>query len=221
MAIDTSDINNLLSDPASVSLPVKIGAVIFIFCLAIFAGYKLIIVDQLAALDVVEAQELDKRQAYEIKQERANQLPAFKAQLAEMQISFGTLKDQLPSGTEIPGLILDISEKGLSNALEIELFQPEAEIPKEFFAEKPIKIEAKGTYAEIAGFVSDLSALPRIVTINGIELNHEKINPKDAAKQQSSTNNDDTGARLSFKATIKTYRYLSEEEIEEEEEDNG
>ena len=216
MAIDTSEINNLLSDPANVSLPIKIGAVAVVFCVAVFAGYKLVIVDQLAALDTVQAQEIEKRRAYEKKQARANQLPAFKAQLEEMQISFGALKDQLPSDTEIPGLILDISEKGLSNGLEIELFQPEAEISKEFFAEKPIKIEAKGTYAELAGFVSDLSALPRIVTINDIQLKHAVIKAESKNKNISITNKDQTDSRLSLKATIKTYRYLSEEEADEE-----
>ena len=214
MAIDTSEINNLLSDPANVSLPIKIGAVAVIFCVAVFAGYKLVIVDQLATFDTVKAQELDKRIAYEKKQARANQLPAFKAQLEEMQISFGALKDQLPSDTEIPGLILDISEKGLSNGLEIELFQPESEISKEFFAEKPIKIEAKGTYAELAGFVSDLSALPRIVTINDIQLKHAAV--KEDPKKKKRNNIEQTNSRLSLKATIKTYRYLSEEEADEE-----
>jgi len=215
MAIDTTEINNLLSDPANVSLPIKIGAVVIVFCLAVFAGYKLVIVDQLANLERVQAQEAQKRKAYEKKQARANQLPAFKAQLEEMQISFGALKDQLPSDTEIPGLILDISEKGLSNGLEIELFQPESEISKEFFAEKPIKIEAKGTYAELAGFVSDLSALPRIVTINGIQLKHAE--EKNASQKKKRNNaNKQSDSRLSLKATIKTYRYLSEEEVDEE-----
>ena len=113
-------------------------------------------------------------------------------------------------------MILDISEKGLSNGLEIELFQPEAEISKEFFAEKPIKIEAKGTYAELAGFVSDLSALPRIVTINDIQLKHAVIKAESKNKNISITNKDQTDSRLSLKATIKTYRYLSEEEADEE-----
>ncbi len=214
MAIDTSEINNLLSDPANVSLPIKIGAVVVVVCAAVFVGYKLVIVDQLATLESVQAQEQDKRRVYEKKQTRANQLPAYKAQLEEMQISFGALKDQLPSDTEIPGLILDISEKGLSNGLEIELFQPESEISKEFFAEKPIKIEAKGTYAELAGFVSDLSALPRIVTINDIQLKHAAV--KEDPKKKKRNNIEQTNSRLSLKATIKTYRYLSEEEADEE-----
>lgn len=217
MAIDTQEINNLLSDPANVSLPIKVGAVVIVFGLALFLGYKLVIVDQLAALKTVQAQEKDKRRVYEKKQARANQLPAYKAQLEEMQVSFGALKDQLPSDTEIPGLILDISEKGLSNGLEIELFKPENEIHKEFFAEKPIQIEAKGTYDELAGFVSDLSALPRIVTINNIRLQHE--NGSDPIKSNSISKKP-VITRLSFKAIIKTYRYLSEEEVEDDDEES-
>ncbi len=216
MAIDTQEINKLLVDPASVSLPIKVGAVVVIFALALFFGYKFVIVDQMESLKTVQSQELDKRKVYAKKQARANQLPLYKAQLEEMQISFGALKDQLPSDTEIPGLILDISEKGLTNGLEIELFKPEDEIHKEFFAEKPIKLEAKGTYDQLAGFVSDLSALPRIVTINNIRLEQEKLSEKEKDKNKT---NRKTIARLSLKATIKTYRYLSEDEVEEEDSD--
>ncbi len=219
MEINTQEINNLLSDPANVSLPIKIGAVVIIFGLALFLGYKLVIVDQLAVLETVKSQELDKRKAYEKKQRRANQLPAYKAQLEEMQISFGALKDQLPSDTEIPGLILDISEKGLTNGLEIELFQPEDEIHKEFFAEKPIKIVAKGTYSELAGFVSDLSALPRIVTINNIQLKPAEVKKEGPIKNKNT--NASEVSRLSLKATIKTYRYLSEEEVDGSADEEG
>jgi len=212
MAIDTQELNNLLNDPANVSLPIKIGAIAVVLGLTLFAGYKLVIVDQTETLKRVQAEELEKRKVYEKKQARANQLPAFKAQLAEMQASFGALKDQLPSDTEIPGLILDISEKGLSNGLEIELFKPKPEIQKEFFAEKPIELKAKGTYDELAGFVSDLSALPRIVTINNIHLEPVK---KEKNSNNAKTNNDirSTGvSRLSLHAIIKTYRYLNEDD---------
>jgi len=216
MAIDTQEINKLLVDPASVSLPIKIGAVVVVFALALFFGYKFVIVDQIESLKTVQAKELDIRKTYEKKQARANQLPLYKAQLEEMQISFGALKDQLPSDTEIPGLIMDISEKGLTNGLEIELFKPEDEVHKEFFAEKPIKLEAKGSYDQLAGFVSDLSALPRIVTINNIHLKHEEEKP--GVKDKSKNKNKKTSiARLSLKATIKTYRYLKDDEVEGEE----
>lgn len=211
MAIDTQELNNLLIDPANVSLPIKIGAIVVVFGLTLFAGYKLVIVDQMDSLKRVQSTESEKRRNYERKQARANQLPAYKSQLAEMQASFGALKDQLPSDTEIPGLILDISEKGLSNGLEIELFKPKPEIQKEFFAEKPIELKAKGTYEELAGFVSDLSALPRIVTINNIHLAPVK---KDSSKKNSTvseTNRSRGVSRLSLEAIIKTYRYLNEE----------
>ena len=212
MAIDTQELNNLLIDPANVSLPIKIGAIAVVFGLTLFVGYKLVIIDQTEKLKQVQSEELEKRRVYEKKQARANQLPAYKAQLAEMQASFGALKDQLPSDTEIPGLILDISEKGLSNGLEIELFKPKPEVQKEFFAEKPIELKAKGTYEELAGFVSDLSGLPRIVTINNIQL--EPIKKEKGKKDQS--NNDirrSTGvSRISLEAIIKTYRYLNEED---------
>ncbi len=207
-----NEINQLLNDPANVSLPIKIGAVVVVFGLTLVAGYKLVIVDQLATQESVQAVEFDKRKIYEVKQARANQLPAYKTQLAEMQASFGALKDQLPSDTEIPGLILDISEKGLTNGLEIELFKPKPEIHKEFFAEKPIELKAKGTYKQLAGFVSDLSGLPRIVTINNILLEPEKKKPNDAEGKVRKS----TIARLSLNATIKTFRYLNEEEASDE-----
>jgi len=205
MAIDLQELNSLIDDPANVSLPIKAGAVAAVCGLVLFMGYKLVIVDQLASLKTIEAKEQEKRTVYIKKQKRANQLPAFKTQLEEMQTSFSALKDQLPSDTEIPGLILDISEKGLSNGLEIDLFEPKPEIHKEFFAEKPIKLKAKGTYNELAGFVSDLSALPRIVTINDIHL--VSANGKTKKNKKASANE-----KLVLDATIKTFRYLNEEE---------
>lgn len=211
MAIDTQELNNLLNDPANVSFPIKVGAIVVVFGLTLFAGYKMVIIDQTETLKRVQTAELEKRRVYEKKQARANQLPAYKAQLAEMQASFGALKDQLPSDTEIPGLILDISEKGLSNGLEIELFKPKPEIQKEFFAEKPIELKAKGTYDELAGFVSDLSALPRIVTINNIRLSPLKIEKKNKNKSNNDLRSPKV-SRLSLEAIIKTYRYLNEDD---------
>jgi len=203
MAIDLQEFNSLIEDPGNVSLPVKILAILIILGAVLFLGYKLIVVDQMTELESVKSEELNLRVIYEKKQARANQLPAFKAQLAEMQQSFGSLIKQLPSNTEIPGLILDISEKGLSNGLEIDLFEPKAEIQKEFYAEKPIKLKAKGRYDEIASFVSDLSALPRIVTINDIRLIPEK-----GVKSKKLTKKSDV--RIVMEATIQTYRYINE-----------
>jgi len=203
MAIDLQEFNSLMEDPGNVSLPVKIIAILIVLGAVFFLGYKMLIIEQMDQLERVQSQELNLRVAYEKKQTRANQLPAFKAQLNEMQESFGSLIKQLPSNTEIPGLILDISEKGLSNGLEIDLFEPKSEIHKEFYAEKPIKIKAKGRYDELASFVSDLSALPRIVTINDISLVPEKQNKEQSTRKKAV-------ARIVMEATIQTYRYLEE-----------
>ena len=204
MAIDLQEFNALMEDPGSVSLPIKIIAILIVLIVVLFLGYKLIIIDQIDQLKSVRSQELSLKIAYEKKQARANQLPAYKAQLNEMQDSFGSLIKQLPSNTEIPGLILDISEKGLSNGLEIDFFEPKPEIRKEFYAEKPIKLKAKGSYDELASFVSDLSALPRIVTIDDIRLTPEKETSKEK------TNKKKTVAKIVMEATIQTYRYIEE-----------
>ena len=208
MAIDLQEFNSLIDDPANVSLPVKALAILAICGLVCFMGYKLIIVDKMSELNSRVSQESTLKQTFEKKQARANQLPAYRAQLKEMQHSFGSLMKQLPSGTEIPGLILDISEKGLSNGLEIELFQPKPEQQKEFYAEKPIMLKANGTYNQLAAFVSDISGLPRIVTISDIRLAPEKI--EDAKKKNNNTKK--ASFRLTMEAMIRTYRYLDENE---------
>ena len=104
---------------------------------------------------------------------------------------------------------MDISEKGLSNGLEIELFQPKPEQQKEFYAEKPIMLKANGTYNQLAAFVSDISGLPRIVTISDIRLAPEKL---DNEKKNKNKNKRKAAFRLTMEAMIRTYRYLDENE---------
>ncbi|SEA81347.1 type IV pilus assembly protein PilO [Thiothrix caldifontis] len=188
------ELNNLADDPGSVSWSIKSVALVLIMLIILLLGYQLIIVDELDALTNVETKEQQLRADLETKQKRASQLPQYKAQMEEMQRSFSILLRQLPSDTEIPGLILDISEKGLSNGLELERFEPQNEVQMEFYAEKPIKIIAKGSYRELATFVSDISGLSRIVTINNIDLKPEE-----------------NSGRLRLEATLKTYRYLEED----------
>ena len=192
--MDIQELNNLVDDPASVPLPIRAGAIVAIFILVLFLGYKLLIIDQFSALETVEIKEIELRKSFEAKQKKASQLPALKKQLEEMRFSFGTLVRQLPSKTEIPGLILDISEKGIYHGLDIDLFKPGASEKKEFYAEKPITIKVRGDYNQLAAFVSDISGLSRIVTIHNINLlpSGEK--------------------KLQMEATIKTYRYMSDEE---------
>ncbi|HSD68878.1 MAG TPA: type 4a pilus biogenesis protein PilO [Woeseiaceae bacterium] len=155
-----------------------------------------IIEDKLPQLKREQQTELDLRTTFENKQRKAANYDAYKAQLAQMEQSFGTMLRQLPGETEIPSLIVDISQAGLAAGLQEKLFQPQAEIPKDFYAEKPIKIILSGGYHEIANFVSAVAALPRIVTLHNII-----ITPEDATRFD----------RLTLETTAKTYRYIEEE----------
>ncbi|MDH3265872.1 MAG: type 4a pilus biogenesis protein PilO [Gammaproteobacteria bacterium] len=136
------------------------------------------------------------RVTFENKQRKAANYDAYKAQLSQIEQSFGTMLRQLPGETEIPSLIVDVSQTGLSAGLQEKLFQPQPEIPRDFYAEKPIKIRLSGGYHEIANFVSGVAALPRIVTLHDINITPE---------------GDDEFDRLSIEVTAKTYRYLDEE----------
>ncbi|MGB0846757.1 MAG: type 4a pilus biogenesis protein PilO [Thiolinea sp.] len=211
--MNLQEINNLAEDPGSVSWPIKLITLLAIMALIMFLGYKLVITDSIDELKSVERKEKDLRSTFEQKQRRASQLKAYEEQLAEMQRSFGNLMQQLPSRTEIPSLIIDISEKGVSNGLEIVLFEPLTELSKEFYAEKPIKLIALGTYKELATFVSDISGLPRIVTIHNISLQAAE---KDQAAPGAPPVQEDAARRLRMEALIKTYRYLEDSDFDEE-----
>lgn len=195
--MNLNEINSLAEDPASVSWSVKGLALAVLMGIVLFFGYKLVIVNQIEALESAQQKEQELRRTFETRQQRASQLPLYQAQFAEMQLIFGDLLRQLPSNVEIPGLIMDISEKGLSNGLELELFEPLDDVLMDFYAEKPIKIIAKGSYRELAMFVSDIAGLPRIVTIGDITL-----------KPEADTD------MLRMEAMVRTYRYLGDTALE-------
>ncbi|MEJ2114830.1 MAG: type 4a pilus biogenesis protein PilO [Gammaproteobacteria bacterium] len=168
-----------------------------IVCIAIlFAGYWLHHKNQLEGLKRVQAKEVVLRKTFENKAEKAANLELYKVQLEEMRRTFGALLRQLPSKTEIPALIVDISQTGLASGLEIELFKPNPESRKEFYAEKPISLRVKGDYHQFGAFASEIAALPRIVTLHNITL-----------KPGAENSND-----MTMTATAKTYRYLEEDE---------
>jgi type IV pilus assembly protein PilO len=149
-------------------------------------------------LQRAQADEETLRVTFENKQRKAANYDAYKDQLAQMEQSFGTMLRQLPGETEIPSLIVDISQTGLAAGLQERLFQPQPEIPRDFYAEKPIKIRLSGGYHEIANFVSGIAALPRIVTLHNINIVPEARGNFD---------------ELSIEVTAKTYRYLDEEAL--------
>ncbi len=178
-------------------LAFRVGVIGIVFAVVVGLGiFWTIIENKAPQLQRAHDDEETLRVTFENKQRKAANYDAYKAQLAQMQQSFGTMLRQLPGETEIPSLIVDISQTGLAAGLQEKLFQPQAEIPRDFYAEKPIKIRLSGAYHEIANFVSDVAALPRIVTLHNIN-----ITPEDK----------DLYDRLSLEVTAQTYRYLDEE----------
>ena len=170
-------------------------AIVFVVVLGM-GIYWLIIEDKAPALQRVQEEEETLRVSFENKQKKAANYDAYKAQLSQMEQSFGTMLRQLPGKTEIPSLIVDISQTGLAAGLSEKLFQPLAEVPKDFYAEKPITISLSGGYHEIANFVSGIAALPRIVTLHDINITPD---------------GQDNYDQLTIQVTAKTYRYLEEE----------
>ena len=178
--------------------PVKL-IIILILCAGVATGvYFYDIQDQYKKLTRVEKEEKGLRLDFESKQAKAVNLGKYKTQLEEMREKFGAMLRQLPDKTEVAELLVDVSQTGLAAGLEFELFQPQGEAPREFYAELPIKLEVIGTYHEFGEFVSGLAALPRIVTIHNVAITPGKINSN--GKQQ-----------LKMSATAKTYRYLDDE----------
>ena len=170
-------------------------AIVFLVVLGL-GIYWFIIEDKAPQLARAQEEEKELRVTFENKQRKAANYDAYKGQLAEIEQSFGTMLRQLPGETEIPSLIVDISQTGLAAGLQEKLFVPQPEIPRDFYAEKPIKIRLTGGYHEIGNFVSGIAALPRIVTLHNID-----ITPENAGSFDS----------LSMEVTAQTYRYMDEE----------
>ncbi len=175
----------------------RAALIVLVFSVVMGLGiYWTIIQDKAPQLSRAQEDEQNLRVTFENKQRKAANYDAYKRQLSQIEQSFGTMLRQLPGETEIPSLIVDISQTGLAAGLQEKLFQPQAEIPKDFYAEKPIKIRLSGGYHEMANFVSGIASLPRIVTLHDISIVPEA---------------QDSFDRLSLEVTAKTYRYLDEE----------
>jgi type IV pilus assembly protein PilO len=197
--MDLRELKDLdLSDIGEWPWPVKFIVILF-FCIAIgVALYYLDTESQLIQLEQERAKEQELRQTFESKQLKAANLVAYRKQLEEMKESFGAMLRQLPDKTEVPSLLVDVSQTGLAAGLDFELFQPEAEQSKDFYAELPINIRVTGRYHEFGQFISGLAALPRIVTIHNMKI----ISPAGDTGTE--------GAKLQLQAQVKTYRYLDE-----------
>ena len=205
MNFNLDDLRNIdFNDYGKWPLPIKVVA-IALLCIALAgAGFWFDTRVQMDSLDVARSKEGELKEVFKSKQHQAANLVAYRNQMEEMKRSFGTMLRQLPSKTEVDDLLQDVSQTGLKNGLDIDLFKPENEIPAEFYAELPITIKVTGSFHEFGKFVSDVAALPRIVTLHDFSIFPQQKTKKDSENQ---------GNLLVMEATAKTYRYLDDEEI--------
>ena len=185
------------NDPGRWPIGVRVATAVLLLLVAASAGYYFLVwKSQRPVLLEERAKEGQLMESLTVKAKRAANLDAYRAQLAEMEKSFGAMLRQLPNKTEVPNLLVDISQTGLAAGLEEKLFQPQNEIKKDFYAELPISIRLTGGYHEMGKFASGIAALPRIVTLHEVE-----IVPTPSAS-----------GNLTLNVTAKTYRYMDEEE---------
>ncbi|WP_447945504.1 type 4a pilus biogenesis protein PilO [Stenotrophomonas indicatrix] len=198
--LDFNDIGNWPQKAKIVFCALLAVVIMFVAWMLLISGKR----DELASL---ESQETALREEFTKEQKRAVNLEPLKQQLAQMEQVLQQMLRQLPSKTEMPDLIIDISQTALSSGLSNELFEPEQEQIKEFYAEKPIKLRMVGSYHQFGAFVSGVASLPRVVILTMHDIN---LKPKDK------TGGNIRAGALELSGTVKTYRYLDEAEVEEQ-----
>lgn len=198
--LQSLDLKNPGAWPSWAHISAAVLAAIFI----LGAGTYTLIEPEYDDLGVEQAKEVTLRADFERKQKKVAALDAYKQQLAEMQRNFGDMLKQLPSKSEVANLLNDISQTRIASSLDEELFQPQSEVPKDFYAEIPNKIIVTGDYHQMGLFVSGVAALPRIVVIDEVE-----IKPINASKPGDAP----VKSPLRMTALAKTYRYLDSSEI--------
>jgi type IV pilus assembly protein PilO len=181
------DFDNVGTWPFAVKMLVWAGLLIAV----LIGGYYYHIQDMQVVLATEEAKEVTLRKDFETKAFQAANLEAYRQQMEEMEESFGALVSQLPSDTEVPGLLEDITNKGLLNGLDIASIDLQKESAKEFYVELPIAINASGSYHDLGAFISGMAGLPRIVTLHDFQITADKKNAN----------------KLDMKIIAKTYRY--------------
>ncbi|MDB5729458.1 MAG: pilus assembly protein PilO [Noviherbaspirillum sp.] len=142
---------------------------------------------------VEEEQKL--RDEYKTKVQQAINLEALRKQKAQVGEYVSTLEKQLPSKAEMDALLSDINQAGLGRGLQFELFKPGQVVVKDYYAELPINIKVSGNYHDVGSFTSDIANLPRIVTLNNLNL----VAGKDGT--------------LTLDTVAKTFRYLDKDEV--------
>ncbi|UQY37181.1 type 4a pilus biogenesis protein PilO [Pseudomonas fulva] len=186
--INDLDLNNIGSWPAAVKVIAGILAVVLVLVL----GYNFHLKDLQATLDQQRLDEETLKEQFSTKAFQAANLEAYREQMKEAETSFGALLKQLPSDTEVPGLLEDITRIGLDSGLEFEEIKLLPEVTQPFYIELPIQIQVVGGYHDLATFVSGVASQPRIVTLHDFEL---------VPAEDGST------SKLRMKVLAKTYRY--------------
>ena len=199
------DFNNIGNWPQKA----KMVFCVFLTLLILGLSYLLVIRGKVEELEGLEGKESTLRTQFETEQKKAVNLEPLKQQLAQMEQVLQQMLRQLPSKTEMPDLIIDVSQTALSSGLNNELFQPGAESPKEFYAEKPIALRLVGSYHQFGAFVSGVASLPRVVILTMHDINLKPKDPKAGITARS-------GA-LELSGTVKTNRYLDDTELEAQE----
>jgi type IV pilus assembly protein PilO len=186
------DINDIsLDNIGTMPMPVKVIMCLLLYAAIVAAGYYYHVKNLQLDLARVQQQEATLKQEYEKKAFQVANLDAYRRQMVEMEESFGALISQLPSDTEVPGLLEDITNKGLLNGLGISSIDLQPEVSREFYVELPIAIVATGSYHDLGAFISGMAGLPRIVTLHDFTISA----------------NGDNSAALGMSITAKTYRY--------------
>lgn len=208
-----SDINNLdAKNYGSWPMPVKFVAAFLLFVVVVVAGYFMKIKPANDELDILRAKEQELIGVFSEKQGKVVNLEEYKKQLEEMRELLRQMIRQLPSKTEMPDLLIDISQTALSAGIDNELFEPGPEVAKEFYAEKPITLRMKGTYHQFGAFVSGVASLPRVVILT---MHDVSLTPVDKAQTAASGRAaaPPSSGTLVLEGTVKTYRYLDDEEL--------
>jgi type IV pilus assembly protein PilO len=195
------DRNNVGGWPKSI----KTFFALLIFALIMIGGWWFKIRDQQSDLERQQLREDSLKTEYATKQAKVVNLPAYRKQLEDMKEMLRTMLRQLPSKTEMPDLLVDISQTALAAGIVVDLFQPGAEVVKEFYAEKPIQLKMLGTYHQFGTFIGGVASLPRVVilTMHDVSLRPVKIGPNAPVT---------SGGQLTLEGTVKTYRYVDDEE---------
>ena len=188
------DFNNL----GSASTGTKAVLLVILALAILAAGYWFMIKDKRQTLEQRERVETQLKQEFREKHQKAANLEAYEQQLEEMEEMLAVMLRQLPSRTEMPNLLNDISQTALGAGIDNELFEPRSEISRDFYAEQPISVRMVGTYHQFGEFVSTVATLPRVVILTIQDIALQPV--------------EGPGGRLRMDGTITTYRYLDESE---------